>query len=93
MRKRIKPAGLVLRVVLVGALLFGVVVWSSSWLYPLHVRLIVGGYLVAWLIALAVCTAVAVVAQASMRKRHGVFSHLNQSSTEQGVGGTARAER
>jgi hypothetical protein len=93
MRIRITPARLVAGVVVVGAALLAVVVAFCGTLDPAYARVVLSSYIVMWVLAVAVSVGVAVVAQASVRKRHGVFSHLRQSTTAEVMGDDANAKR
>ena len=92
MRNTVTPAGLVGVVVLVGAVVFGALLAAFEVVRPGYARLIVGSYMAAWVLAITIVLFVAVIVQASVRKRHGVFSHLKQTSTTELTGGDARAE-
>lgn len=92
-RRGIRPAKLVVAVVSLGAWLLAVLfVWITS-LGTAYWPVILGIYIVLWSGAVAAFVAVAVIAQASVRKRHGVFSHLRQGPTPDVRGGHTSGER
>jgi hypothetical protein len=93
MRKKLTPARLVAGVVLVGAAALGLVVIFAGSLDPWSARVVLGASIAAWLLAIGVSVTVAVVAQAAARKRHGVFSHLRQSTTAEVMGDDTNAKR
>jgi len=91
--RMITPTGLMLGVFFIGASALGVLLSVFELFGPGYSRLLLGSYLLTWILATVIVLSVAVIVQASVRKRHGVFSHLKQSSTSELTGGDARAQR
>lgn len=93
MRRKVRPARLVAAVVGGGAVVLVVLVaWVVS-VAPSIGALVLGIYMAVWGSAVVIAVAVAVIAHAAARKRHGVFAHLRQDETADVRGGRTRVRR